>query len=415
MRKIIITIYIFFSLILSANLVLADDISEDVEEINLSEIIETVSTATNEPKINSRSVLVFERSTGRVLYDKNGYDIRPMASTTKIMTSIIVLENTDLSKITEVSKKAANIGGSQINLKSGDKVKILDLLYGLMLKSGNDAAIALAEEVAGSVEDFAEMMNKKAEELGLEHTHFVTPHGLDSEEHYTTAHELAKLADYALKNETFKKIVGTRSTTININGYSKTISTTNELLGNLNGVYGVKTGFTNGAGRCLVTSTLRNNMDIICVVLGSDTKKIRTTDSIKLIEYSFSNYKMVELTNVIANDFNEWKEKDLKNILVEKSKENVIDAYTNLGDIVYPLKAEEQNDVQIEYKYEKVYEAPLEAGTKLGEFTVKTGEEIIYSQDIMLLNTIEKKGIIDYIYQLFAGYKNYLEQNIIIN
>lgn len=120
------------------------------------------------------------------------------------------------------------------------------------------------------------MMNKKVDELGLKNTHFVTPHGLDEQEHYTTAYELAIITDYALKNEKFCKIVNTKTTTININGAPKTINNTNELLGALNGVDGVKTGFTNNAGRCLVTSTLRNGHRIICVVLGADTKKIRT-------------------------------------------------------------------------------------------------------------------------------------------
>ena len=134
----------------------------------------------------------------------------------------------------------------------------------------------MAEFVGGNVENFANMMNEKANELDLKNTHFVTPHGLDETEHYTTAYELAKITNYALKNKKFSQIVNTKTTTININGAPKTINNTNELLGNLNGVDGVKTGFTNNAGRCLVTSTSRNGHRIICVVLGADTKKIRT-------------------------------------------------------------------------------------------------------------------------------------------
>ncbi|MBO5479171.1 MAG: D-alanyl-D-alanine carboxypeptidase [Clostridia bacterium] len=134
----------------------------------------------------------------------------------------------------------------------------------------------MAEHVGGSVEGFANLMNQKAKELGLTNTKFVTPHGLDQPEHYTTAYELALITDYALKNETFAKIVNTKTYEIHINSQAKMLSNTNELLGNLNGVDGVKTGFTNGAGRCLVTSTTRNSHQIICVVLGADTKKIRT-------------------------------------------------------------------------------------------------------------------------------------------
>ena len=138
-------------------------------------------------------------------------------------------------------------------------------------------------------------MNKKAEELGLKNTHFVTPHGLDDNEHYTTAYELAVLTDYALKNEKFAQIVNTKTCTINVNGMPRQITNTNELLGNLNGVNGVKTGFTGNAMRCLVTSCTRNGNQIITVVLGADTKNKRTEDSIKLIEYAFSNYERINL------------------------------------------------------------------------------------------------------------------------
>ena len=168
-----------------------------------------------------------------------------------------------------------------------------------MVVSGNDAAVAIAEHVAGSVEQFAELMNNKAKELGLTNTHFVTPHGLDNPEHYTTAVELAKIADYALKNDTFAKIVKTKNTTITINGYPKNLTNTNELLDVLTGVTGVKTGFTNNAGRCLVTSINRNGFEIITVVLQADTKKMRTADSANLIEYVYNNYEQVNLKNII--------------------------------------------------------------------------------------------------------------------
>lgn len=181
------------------------------------------------------------------------------------------MKNCNLEETVEVSKKAANTGGSRLGLKTGDKISIKDLLYGLMLRSGNDAAVALAEVCAGSIVDFSNLMNKKAKWIRSCNTHFESPHGLDSDGHYTTAYELALLSDYALKNKTFLQIVGTYNYTISINGHPKSLTNTNELLGNLNGVYGIKTGFTNGANRCLVTACKRNDMDIICVVLGCDT------------------------------------------------------------------------------------------------------------------------------------------------
>ena len=204
------------------NLVYADDYDEELDETDL-ELIETVAPVNSEVKLNSRAAIVLERNSQTVLYEKNSDSPRPMASTTKIMTCIIVLQNADLRKIVTISKKAANVGGSKIGLKTGDKITIHDLLFGLMLKSGNDAAVALAEEVGGNVENFAEMMNNKAKELGLVNTHFVTPHGLDASEHYTTAKELALLTNYALNIPKFKEIVGIKSYNLTINNQSRTI------------------------------------------------------------------------------------------------------------------------------------------------------------------------------------------------
>ena len=172
--------------------------------------------------------------------------------------------------------------------------------------SGNDSAVALAEFVGGDIDNFSSMMNQKASSLGLTSSHFVTPHGLDQDDHYTTAFELAKIANYALKNDTFSKIVRTSNYTITINNQPKNLHNTNELLGSLEGVYGVKTGFTNGANRCLVTACKRGNLDIICVVLGCDTKKNRTQDSINLINYTFNNFSVVNVKNIIDKNFDNW-------------------------------------------------------------------------------------------------------------
>ena len=153
------------------------------------------------------------------------------------------------------------------------------------------------------------MMNQKAKELNLVNTHFVTPHGLDNTDHYTTPYELAILTDYALENSKFAKIVNTNTCTITINNSPIVLNNTNELLGALNGVNGVKTGFTNNAGRCLVTSTTRNGWQIVVVVLGADTKKDRTKDSISLIEYTFKNYEIVNIKDKLKSSFNNEKKK----------------------------------------------------------------------------------------------------------
>ena len=273
-----------------------------------------------------------------------------------------------------------------------------DLLYGLMLKSGNDAAVAIAETVGGSVEGFEELMNQKAKELGLENTHFVTPHGLDDPEHYTTAFELAKLADYALKNETFAKVVNTKNYTVTINGHHKNISNTNELLGYLEGVNGVKTGFTNNAGRCLVTSVNRNNFEIITVVLQADTKKIRTTDTVKLIDYSYKNYELFNIKQVVDDQFEKWCQLNKDRILINKCKSSNIELYTtSLYNDVIPIKRTEKDKIDIEISNLYNFEAPLEKNTTIGTLKVNLNNDTIDVIEIKNVNTIERKGIWDYI------------------
>ena len=269
-----------------------------------------------------------------------------------------------------------------------------------MLRSGNDAAVALAEHVGGSVQGFADMMNKKAEELGLVNTHFVTPHGLDDSQHYTTALELAKLTDYAMQNEKFAQIVGTKSTTININGYPRQINNTNELLGVLNGVVGVKTGFTNNAGRCLVTEVKRNGMDIITVVLGADTKKDRTRDSVKLIEYTYSNYKMYNVREKITEKFNEWKSINSDRIEIIKGKGDKLNLA--LGEISVdwlPLQDSKIDNVECEFNTLTTMEAPVGEWTKIGTMVVKIDGEIIDTIDILNTNQVNKKTWFDYFKQ----------------
>ena len=283
-----------------------------------------------------------------------------------------------------------------------------------MLRSGNDAAVALAEYVGGSVQGFADLMNKKAKELGLSQTNFVTPHGLDDSNHYTTALELAKLTDYAMQNKKFAEIVGTKSTTININGYSKQINNTNELLGVLDGVVGVKTGFTNNAGRCLVTEVKRNGMDIITVVLGADTKKDRTKDSVELIEYIFSNYKMYNIRKEIIEKFNAWECINSKRIKIIKGNGEKLKL--TLGDISVdwlPLKDSEIESIEYEFNLLISMEAPVEESKKIGTMIVKKDDNIIDNIDIVNINKINKKDWIQYFDQCMEVLPNLI--NIFCN
>lgn len=393
MKKIFYSILIFLLILLNFSTVCADDVDNEVDFEDTIEV--TASNVSELPKTNSRRYIVYDRISKSMIIGKNEDIKSAMASTTKIMTTIVILEKADLNEKVTVSAKAGGTGGSRLGLKRGDKASVRDLLYGLMLRSGNDAAVALAEHVGGSVKGFAELMNEKAIELGLTNTHFVTPHGLDDANHYTTALELAKLTDYAMDNETFAKIVGTKSTTIYINNQSRQINNTNELLGVLNGVVGVKTGFTNNAGRCLVTETKRNNMDIITIVLGADTKKDRTKDSVNLIEYTFSKYKMYNLEERIIEEFNKWKNINEKRILIIKGKTS--NPKLALGAIEKATIPICDND-KIEYSINALteVEAPVEQWNVMGTLTVKLNGEILENIDIVNVNEVQKRDWKDY-------------------
>jgi len=393
MKKILYSIFIFLLILLNFSTVCADDVDNEGEFENTVEV--TASSVTALPKTNSRRYIVYDRISKSMIIGKNEDVKSAMASTTKIMTTIVILEKSDLDETVTVSAKAGGTGGSRLGLKRGDKASVKDLLYGLMLRSGNDAAVALAEHVGGSVKEFAELMNEKAIELGLTNTHFVTPHGLDDANHYTTALELAKLTDYAMDNETFAKIVGTKSTTIYINNQPRQINNTNELLGVLNGVVGVKTGFTNNAGRCLVTETKRNNMDIITIVLGADTKKDRTKDSVNLIEYTFSKYKMYNLEEQIIEEFNKWKNINEKRILIIKGKQS--NPKLALGAIEKAIIPICDND-KIEYSINALTEAkaPVEQWNVMGTLTVKLNGKILENIDIVNVNEVQKRDWKDY-------------------
>lgn len=408
MKKRIIYICTIIILILAncTAYVFADDVDEEeLLENEVKEIsVETIAEEQKEPVLNARAAVIYDRKTKEIIWGKNENEKKAMASTTKIMTAIVVLEKGNLSDVVTISKKAANTGGSRLKINTNDKISVLDLLYGLMLRSGNDAAVALAEYVGGSIEGFAKLMNKKAIEIGLKNTHFVTPHGLDNIGHYTTAYELAVLTDYAMQNEKFSKIVNTKNTTISINGVTRNIYNTNELLGTINGVNGVKTGFTNNAGRCLVTSCTRNGNQIITVVLGCDAKKYRTSDSIKLIEYAFKNYTRVNIEEKVKIEFEKWKQINGKRIYISKGEKS--DVNLELKEITkkeIPVKIGEENNIQVEINAIYEYEAPLEKQSKIGNILIKKDEEIIESVDIVCLERIEKKNTLTYLRELIAA------------
>lgn len=253
--------------------------------------------AADPPTVESPAAILIHADSGKVLYERNAEKQRRMASTTKIMTGILILENMDLGTSVTVSEKAAQTIEPKTWLREGDVLTVEQLLYALMLRSANSAAVALAEACSGSVEEFAALMNDKAAELGMEDTHFVNPNGLDATGHYSTAADMAVVARYAMKNDKFRELVSTESYTVSLPGRSEptVFKNTNKLLGRVSWVTGIKTGLTPKAEQCLVGSASKNGVSVISVVLGQPSSSVCFSESQALLEYGLAQYKHVTL------------------------------------------------------------------------------------------------------------------------
>ncbi|MEG2353731.1 MAG: D-alanyl-D-alanine carboxypeptidase family protein [Clostridium sp.] len=237
--------------------------------------------------IDARAAIAMDKDTGIVLYEKNSRELIPMASTTKIMTSLVALNYGNIDRKVVISKKSAAIHGSTVGYLEGEEISIRELLYGLMFKSGNDAAVAIAEGVGGSVEEFLKLMNEYAFQIGLRDTHFETPHGLDSENHYTTAYDLALLTAKAKNNESFSEIVKSKIIDPEQHNFTRGYNNINKLLYQVPEATGVKTGYTGNAGKCLVSSFNVNGHEIIVVTLNCIE---RWRESEKIFNYVRDNY-----------------------------------------------------------------------------------------------------------------------------
>jgi len=252
-------------------------------------VYSTVIFSASDVSVSAKSAVLYDPSSAKFLYTKNADARLPMASTTKIMTALVAIENSRLDVFVEINDNAIGTEGSSLYLKKGEVMTMEDLLFGLMLRSANDAAAAIAYEISGSIEAFADKMNEKAENLGLADTHFTNPHGLDDKEHYTTARELAIISGEALKNEVFLKIVSTKKHVIkNFDGEARLLINHNKLLNMYADTIGVKTGFTKKSGRCLVGAAERDGVRLITVTINAPND---WQDHISLLNYGFKKYE----------------------------------------------------------------------------------------------------------------------------
>lgn len=367
------------------------------------------SYAAEKITISSGAGLLIERSSDRILFEKNAYEIMYPASTTKILTAIVVLENAELDELATVSKNALETipnGYVTCNLQIGEELSVKDLMYALMVKSANDAAVVLAEHVGGSVEGFADMMNQKAKEIGCKNTHFVNPNGIHDENHYTTAYDLYLMADYALSFEhtnEFRDFVSRTSYTLPATNLypadDRIFSTTNELIkinnnDRIDNYYyknalGIKTGHTSQAGYCLVSSSSRDDLEFISVILdgGFDSRGLseRYTETIKLFNFGYDNFtltKIKEANNIIDTIIVEkaTKETESLNLLIKDSITVINDKSTDVDKINPDIKLNE-NII-----------APITKGDVLGTITY-TVDDIDYTSDLIAAHDVEKFDI----------------------
>lgn len=249
--------------------------------------------AVDGPSVSAEAAILMEAESGRILYEKNMDSPRLVASTTKILTALVVLEHCDLDEEVVIKPEWTNIEGSSMYLVSGKSYRVEELLYGLMLASGNDAAVALACHATGSVETFADWMNEKAQSLGCRNSHFVNPNGLDDPEHYSTARDLALITREALNNEAFCSIVSSKTASVG----DLTYRNHNKLLSMYDGVFGVKTGYTMAAGRSLVSCCEREGMTLICVTLSAPDD---WDDHMSLYDWGYENWQRRDLAGEIS-------------------------------------------------------------------------------------------------------------------
>ncbi|TYQ16008.1 UNVERIFIED_CONTAM: D-alanyl-D-alanine carboxypeptidase (penicillin-binding protein 5/6) [Acetivibrio alkalicellulosi] len=381
-KLILYTLFVSILLITNFNMVTGNDFEEDYPIKEVISIETTTNKSVAPPKIEAGAAIVLDTISGRVLYEKNAHSRKAIASTTKIMTAIVAIEKGDLEDKVKVSKKAASIWGSTINLQTGEELTLNELLYGMLIKSGNDAAIAVAEHIGGSVEGFVDMMNKKAMDLGLKDTSFKNPHGLDANGHYSTAYELAILTRYALDNPVFSKIVATQSTYI----ANRNLHTTNEMLGMYHGADGVKTGYTGKAGRCLVTSATRDNWRIVSVVLNCSSRTTRAQSSKSILDYAFYNYKIYDLLK---------SGETIGNIKVYKGQKDSVVA-TAMEDIIIPLTLLEKERLEKKIELREIINAPVFENVEVGKVKFYIDGELIAQSGITTRENIGVKTFSDH-------------------
>lgn len=358
--------------------------------------------------LNAKSAILMEEATGNILYESNPDERLPIASVTKVMTMLLIMEAVDSGKISlddmvTVSENAMSYGGSTMFLETGEQLTVNDMLKGIAVASANDGCVAMAEHLAGSESAFVDMMNEKAKELGMENTHFMNTNGLDEDDHYSSARDVAIMSRELMKHETIFNYTSIWMDTLR--GGKFQLANTNKLIRFYDGANGLKTGSTSKALCCLSAAAKRNDMQLIAVVLGAPTSAERFASAKSLLDYGFANY--VVNTQITAGD-------EVQKIAVEKGVDKEVGVVA--GDSCSTLvKKGQEDNITKEIKIDETITAPIEAGQKIGTMTISRDGEVIADIDLNASSAVEKKGIgliiKDFFATIFFGSNNDTEEN----
>ena len=346
-----------------------------------------IDNANTPLEISSKSAILMDVSTGQILYEKNAHDKLPPASVTKVMTMLLICEALDSGKIklddkVQISENAASMGGSQIFLEPGETQDVNTLLKGIAVASANDGCVAMAEHIAGSVEGFVDMMNKKAQELGMKDTHFANTNGLPVENHYTSAHDIALMSRELLKHDVIHKYLTTWMDKVVVGKKQSTIglANTNKLIKHYNGATGVKTGFTQQAKYCLSAAAKRGETHLVAATLGAETSPIRFKDATALLDYGFANYESTKLCS---------KNDNITTLTLEKAEDNKIDLVAK-EDLSVLIKKGSNKDFEKQVKIYKNPKLPIKKGTVLGKVEICKDKKVVGQVDLVTTKDINK-------------------------
>jgi len=352
-----------------------------------------IGLAADNMGITARSAILMDAHTGQVLYEKDAFNPAPPASTTKIATALLALEMGELQSVVTVSERAARVGESSMHLTAGEQLTLEQLLTGALVRSGNDACVAIAEHLTGSEHLFVQLINNRLRFLGAESTNFVNTNGLPARGHVTSAYDLALITRYALANPAFCKIVGTRFAVIHgPHQWTHALTNTNKLLWNYPGTTGVKTGTTNEAGQCLVASATRDGRCLISVVLHSSD---RYKDSIKILEYGFSNFNPVTVIE---------KGEVVKRITVAEGDINRLPLVADRSVIFLRYQNEDWHPEK-RFVFKPSLTAPIRAGSKLGQVLVLNEGKVVGYANLVTQTSVNNTSSISFLNRLISSKK----------